>query len=497
MPGTQLRLTTSHLLNSRNLKLFLLLIFVICAQACTVAQKKQPSPNNSDYNGSIIQANRIQVPNYKSVQKGINWPTINAIILSQTDFDSAYSDELISLINDSLKNNKAGKTCDLIIKELRSGNTQLKDFQKRAYYQLEFKNNQLILSAYAREGLINGLASLDFELQNGSSTVKIVRDWPSIERRIKQVYLKSMDPEIVKQVLHRLWRGHYNGALYTIHNSVKFEAIIPYCLKDAMSVDDFKAVCDYGRLFNLEPIPHFNFLSHQNTELVQESISPELLYNSRTIDPRNSKVYDLIYASIDECIASISPKSMHIGFDEVVGHTPKQIAQYGPILPPELYLQHLKKINNYLHSKQVETWIWGDMLLHAADFPKMHPGALNGPSSYRWLIDSVPKNILICDWHYKDYKYKLSQKIEFPSVDYFLAKGFTTLGASFNGNQVTTQFSNYLVEKNEKNFNGMIATSWHKLLRGTTKYPKNNDKMEEFDAILEHSANAFWNATAP
>lgn len=496
MTGTTSRKNTFLLSSSLASPLGMLMVLLFCIQSCSIAQKKSKNQDSpTKYNGSIIQDNQIKSPSYKILLSGeeIN-RNLSFLQLERNDFDKKPSEFLLGLINDSLATNKNGSSITIDFVKINGSNRELKSFQIQEYYKIKFEASRIVIAAYDLKGLVNALASLDYELQDGSLGIQEIIDWPSIEFRVKQVYLKSMDPEVLKLVLHRLWRGHYNAALYTMHNSVKFEAIKAYCLPDAMSVDDFKSVVDYGRKFNLEPIPQFNFLSHQERNFISKDVSPELLFNDQTLDPRKPKVYDIIFSTIDQTIELINPKYFHIGHDEVVGHVPKHIAKYGPILPPELYLANVKKINSYINQKKISTMLWGDMLLYADDFKDMHPGAMNATQSYRWLIDSIPKNIIICDWHYRDYQHKLRGKLSFSTIDYFLDKGFQVLGATFNSNELTRQFSNYVEEKNHPQFRGMIATSWHKLLKGTTYRKETNDQMKEFDAILEYSANAYWNA---
>ena len=469
------------------------LTFIASFQSCILAQKTKEIAPKKNYNGSVISKNMIEPPTYKFSSPNSFENKINRLNLYKNDFQQELSNFLIQLINDTLSL-QPGITSKLNLIKLTNISQSIKAFQKKEYYEIDFNAGIITISAISVEGIINGLASLEYELTQSTNPKLKIKDWPSIEKRIMQVTLKSMDPEIVKQILFRLWRGHFNGALYSIHNSVEFNTTKKYCLKDAMSKDGFKSICEFGKLFNIEAIPHFAFLSHQNKAFVQEAVSPKLLYNSQTLDPRNPDVYKLIFSQIDEVIELINPKIIHIGHDEVTGHTPKQIERFGQILPPNLFLYNVNKINQYLLSKNIEVWMWGDMLIYPDDFPEMHPGSFNAPLSYKWLIDSIPKNIIICDWHYKHYKGKLKKKLDFSSIDFFLNKGFNVLGATYNVSEMTNQFSNYIIEKSEPNFNGMIATSWHKLLKGTTRSIKNNDKLEEFDSILGKSSNAYWNA---
>lgn len=493
MLGVPLQKNMYQLFNKMKLRIILIIILITFIQSCGIAQRNNKLNSQKDYRGSVITKNTTQNPKYKITSPANQKLFINQLNINTNEFKLELSNQIIQIINDTL-NKQTGNPIPLNLVKVLNTPPNLKEFQKEEYYEIDFKSNNITIRALNYKGIINGLASLEYELTQSITPLQYIKDWPNIERRVMQINLKAMDPEVVKHVLLRLWRGHFNGVLYSIHNSVEFESSKKYCLKDAMAKTDFKSICEFGRLFNLEPIPHFAFLSHQNVSFVLKDISPELLYNSQTLDPRNPAIYPLIFNVIDEVVELINPKIIHIGHDEVTGHTEEQIEKFGPILPAELFLFNVKKINNYLLNKNISVWMWGDMLIHKNDFQEMHPGALNATQEYRWLVDSIPKNITICDWHYKHYKGKLKQKLDFSSVDYFLNKGFHVVGATYNVNEMTRQFSNYIIEKNNPKFNGMIATSWHKLLKGTIKNQKTNDQLKEYDEILETSSNAFWNA---
>ncbi len=471
----------------------LILVLIACfGMSCMKAQKIEKPKELVHYLGTKITANSIVPPKYKFHEKGQD-AIGNVKLVPSGKSNNKEVSSIIRQINDNNSVQKKDKA--LVLEKINKANQPgLKPFQNNEYYEIDNNQNQIIIRYLEPQGLIHALASLDFEInqKQGLRKIKKIKNWPDIAIRSLQVNLKAMDPEIIKQVVLRMWRGHFNHVLYSIHNSVKFEAVKAHARPQAMNVSDFKSICEFSRLFGIEPIPHFAFLSHQNKSLIQQSIAPSLLYNEQTLDPRNDSVYSILFKVIDECIQEIQPKAIHIGHDEVIGHTAKQIEKHGPILPSNLFLQNVKRLNSYLQKKKVETWMWGDMLIYAADFPNMHPGSFNAPSSYKWLIDSIPKNIIICDWHYKHYKGKLQGKLDFSSTAYFLNKGFKVIGASYNVPEMTEQFANYVKNNKSENCLGMIGTTWHKLLKGSIPNKKNSDNMQSFDRILQKSSSSYW-----
>ena len=286
--------------------------------------------------------------------------------------------------------------------------------------------------------------------------------------------------------------AHYNTVLLAISNNVQFKSLGKLANNCAWPVEDFVEVVKYARESGMEVVPELRFLSHQSKDFLVTGAYPDLMYNEKTYNPKNEKVYKIVFAYIDEVINLIHPTAIHIGHDEVYGISGRD-AGAKDALPPDLFKYDLLKIYNYLKQKNVKTWMWGDMLITPAEFPEMHPGSINGNKEYARLRKEIPKDILICDWHYRDDAKGISSKKSFPSMKAFANEGFEVIGATFRDPQVTRQFSNYAAELDNPNVKGMMATTWSFLRKGALN-GRQSDNYKSFDALIHYSAEAFWNA---
>lgn len=245
------------------------------------------------------------------------------------------------------------------------------------------------------------------------------------------------------------------------------------------SRNDLVDVADYARQKSIEIIPQLPLLSHQDLLLAPNY--PDLMYNSKTYDPRKDEVYEIVFPVIDELIELLRPKAVHIGHDEVVGwkekHFEKGLLKRGErILPPELFLDDVKRLHAHLKKKSIETWMWGDMLIAPDEFPTMRGGAdINGssPGYGKALRAQVPKDIVICDWHY------MGKQTDFPSLVAFKSVGFRVLGATWKNPQTIRNFSRYAATHGA---DGMIATTWFHV-RGK--------EWDVVDQIIQVSGEAF------
>lgn len=95
------------------------------------------------------------------------------------------------------------------------------------------------------------------------------------------------------------------------------------------------------------------------------------------------------------------------------------------------------------------------------------------PGYGKALRDRLPRDIVICDWHYFD------RQRDFPTVAKLRAEGFRVLGSTFHQSSTIENFSR---SASKYGASGMIATTWYFM-------PQN--KWREVTAIIEESGAAF------
>ena len=255
----------------------------------------------------------------------------------------------------------------------------------------------------------------------------------------------------------------------------------PWVVPDELtwSRDELLDVVNYARQKNMAVIPQLPLLSHQDLLLAPDF--PSLMFNAKTYDPRNERVYQLVLPIIDEIIELLHPNAIHIGHEEVVGWKEKHfelglLKRGEQILPPDLFLDDVNRLHAYLKKRNIETWMWGDMLIEPDEFPTMPDrGDINGtsPGYGSALRRKIPKDIMICDWHYFD------DQSDFPSLAAYRAEGFQVLGATWKQTDTIRNFSYYAAIHGA---DGMIATTW---------WPVQGKEWGVVDRIIRDSGEAF------
>ncbi|NVK20920.1 MAG: family 20 glycosylhydrolase [Kangiellaceae bacterium] len=231
--------------------------------------------------------------------------------------------------------------------------------------------------------------------------------------------------------------------------------------KKYVNRSEFKEWISYTKSLGLEIIPELKLLTHQEKFL--QDYHPQFLYNDVTYNP-NSEVYsEIVFPLINELIELLEPKALHIGHDEAAGHSKysknKWLGDDQKIIPADLFVQDVIRLHDYLKSKNIKTWIWGDMLISQKEFPKMLKKHLHGNlfGYGKPLRDQLPRDLVVCDWHYWD------EQIDFPTVKTLKSEGFNVIGTTWESEDTTNNFTDYALKNGAL---GMISSSWFYIQNG-------------------------------
>lgn len=167
-----------------------------------------------------------------------------------------------------------------------------------------------------------------------------------------------------------------------------------------------------------------------------------------------------------------NPPYFHIGCDEAsLPSCPVCSSQpYS-----ELFLEHIKAMNETINAHGARTMMWHDMLLDHND-DRWKGFYASGNSETSASLPDFPRDIIICDWYYGD------AHDSYPTIDYFKENGFSVLTCPWLNRNGMIQQSKYAYESG---IYGVLGTLWH-------HYFGDDLKMTYFTL-----ANSMWNPTAP
>lgn len=177
--------------------------------------------------------------------------------------------------------------------------------------------------------------------------------------------------------------------------------------------------------------------------------------------PSDPDVNKIVFELIDELIDAFEADAFHVGMDEVFLIGDKDCPRCKGKDVGELFAKVVNELHDHLvKQKGVEMLMWSDRLLDskATGYGRWEASATG---SHR-AIDRVPKDIIMCDWHYEMpavYK-RMGQKSPYPSVRYFQEKGFRVLPAPWRNPESATAFLRVAKEDATDKLLGVLFTGW-------------------------------------
>jgi hypothetical protein len=191
------------------------------------------------------------------------------------------------------------------------------------------------------------------------------------------------------------------------------------------------------RKHGISVIPEFQSLGHQSwaektgpllTKYPELDSTPGAFPRNEGIycrmwDPMNPRVYQIVFALVDEIIDAFDADAVHVGMDEVtlIDNVASPSTQGKD--PAEVFARAVNDMYAHIVKKRGRTMLmWGDRLIDAARYDY---GEWEASENNTWpAVYMIPKDIIICDWHYE-------KRDSYPSVQMFIDKGFRVLPTSW------------------------------------------------------------------
>lgn len=210
-----------------------------------------------------------------------------------------------------------------------------------------------------------------------------------------------------------------------------------------------KRFADVCKKFGIRLIPEFQSLGHQSwkaetfpllTVYPKFDLTPGAFPNNDTIycrewDPLNPDVWPIVFKLMDELIDAFQADAIHVGMDEVFLLGSEKSPSTKGKDPGVLFADAVKKIHQHLvRKRKVEMLMWGDRLIDGKKYDLGEwEAATNGTAT---AVDMIPKDIIICPWHYEP-------RADYPSIPMFIQKGFRVLPAGWKKVDATKALIEY------------------------------------------------------
>ncbi|MCE5347079.1 MAG: family 20 glycosylhydrolase [Bacteroidales bacterium] len=283
--------------------------------------------------------------------------------------------------------------------------------------------------------------------------------------------------EFIKFIDEELAPRSVNVLILRVDYNFKYESHSELRDSVALSKKDVKKLVAVCKKHNISIIPQVNLLGHQSwagkpgnllrvypefdeTPLVKmpekyEWPNADGLY-CKSYCPLNPDVHKVVFDIVDEICDAFESDAFHAGMDEVFYIGEKQCPRCSGKDKAELFAGEVRIIRDHLSLKGRKLWIWGDRLI---DGKTTGIGEWEGSynNTYR-AIDMVPKDIVICDWHYE-------RPDQTPVI--FAMKGLNVITCPWRvpanavlQTQDMVKFRKYATSETKDHYMGMMQTVW-------------------------------------
>lgn len=301
-----------------------------------------------------------------------------------------------------------------------------------------------------------------------------------------------------------------NTLLLRVDFRYEYESYPNLRSEGALSREQVKEIVKVARESGIRLIPQINLLGHQSWHselgnLLREypefdetpsiELPPEGTYEWPNKDglycksycPLHPDVHAVVFAVVDELVEAFEADAFHPGLDEVfyIGH--EDCPRCRGKDKAQLFAGEVNRIYEHLAENEIEMWMWGDRLL---DGKTTGIGMWEASENDTFhAIDMIPKEIVICDWHYERAD---------PTAAYFAAKGSRVVTCSWNNAEVVREQVNMMAGFRRNStpvmrdrFLGMMHTVWSPASRylaavsGETQEEGMQNQVECFEAMVE------------
>lgn len=266
-------------------------------------------------------------------------------------------------------------------------------------------------------------------------------------------------------------RAGVNAIVVEVDYSYRFKSRPEMAQKDGVSLESARQFAKVCRENKVRVIPEINCLGHQSWAKVKGTllrVHPELdetpgkypenkgIY-CRSWCPLHPDVPKIVFPLVDELIEAFHATEFHVGMDEVFLIADPDCGRCKGRDPSELFAKAVKDFHDHLAKRRVHMLMWGDRLLDGkANNLGEWEAAVNGTAP---AIDLIPKDIIVCDWHYE-------MRTDYPSIKILVDKGFPVWVSTFKNAPAASAFSKQGLSEGRGKVIGALSTNWYEVKPG-------------------------------
>jgi len=340
-------------------------------------------------------------------------------------------------------------------------------------YILDVLPGRIVLVGMDDVGTFWGAQSLrQLVRTSGEITSVAIRDWPKFPFRGVHILACKDTLPFCKKLIERVFSRFGINKLVLQTDTVAWDGHPELHDKtNAMPKEDVRELIAIAKRYFIEVIPMVQTGGHllwafRNGENLDIAEDPE---HPTCYCPSNPKSYELIFSVIDEALELFeNPSYLHVGRDDYDYFTqfPNDEA-CASVGKEELYIRDTLKIYDYVKKKGCRMMMWGDVM---------------EKDEYADMIDRLPKDIIIGDWHF-------DLRETYPTIDYYKQHGFDVIGSPWFDPKNIHKFS---LDGARKGILGMLQPTWNEYLDEKSTLEKHPNQLYAYVLAADWNWSPGW-----
>lgn len=286
-----------------------------------------------------------------------------------------------------------------------------------------------------------------------------------IKAQFASLRFSETDEKLLREIIAVSAENGMNTLIIEVEKGVRYDSHPEVSAPWAFTKQKMRGIVDFAKSAGLDVVPLLPTFSHCDYIL---NAHPELREGdlSGLYCPSNPETHILVNELIDELIDVFEPRYFHIGHDELLSAYNRndresviECESCSKKTPSAIFAEDVIRLRNHLRTRGIRTMMWADMLLDPDEFSSAgfnRSGCYGGvPDDFHLAANLIPKDIILCDWHYE-------LAGEYQSISHLTNMGFEVLGAGKTPIN-TYLFKDYAETQVKRGFKGMISTMWYHL----------------------------------
>ena len=317
-----------------------------------------------------------------------------------------------------------------------------------------------------------------------------VKSWRKANPVWRGVHLDVQSGEqaqALEAALPKLAAAGVNVVVAEVDYGFEFQSHPEVRAKRFLTRDQARALTEAAHAQGIRLIPQLNCLGHQSwskNTLPLLAQHPEFdetpgqfpqnqgIY-CRSWCPQNPEVNPFVFALIDEIADAFQADAFHVGMDEVFLVASSYCPRCRGGDPAKLFAKAVNDLHRHIvEERKLEMFMWGDRLLDSASLHYSEwESSKNGTAA---AVDLVPKDIVLCDWHYE-------KQAVYPSVPFLMGKGFRVWPSGWQPLEAAQAFSAYAAQEKGPRMVGYLCTTWGKVkIANAADWPPLKDVLKDW-----------------